>query len=186
MRNQTTQSLIPLKRFSSTTEKPTILIVQASFLTPNVYKSLRDCLEALGYSTVHPNLSVGREAAPEELSYIYRQARGLPGGVIRLFYFRAFIFAEGQSVVGVFGESTREDIRIRRSAAYRCIPSTYLISDNDKAALLQLQEKFAANAGATVDRCAAGHSVMLNHPAILASKIAAVADEAMRSIEPKP
>ncbi|KAF2489255.1 alpha/beta-hydrolase [Lophium mytilinum] len=257
---------------SSANEKPTIVVVQGSFQTPDVYKSLRDGLETLGYSTIHPNLPsltnqdhpdfakkniiddalairvelirqieyerktvvlvmhsygglVGSEAVPEELSYTYRQARGLPGGVVHLFYFSAFILAEDQSVLGVFGESTREDIRpdgtycIKNAAevlyndlpdadaklwesrlvyqsyavnktkltraAYRYIPSTYLVCENDKAAPPQYQESFAASAGATVNRCAAGHSAMLSHTDMLASKIAAVADKAISSAVPK-
>ncbi|TGO38450.1 hypothetical protein BHYA_0075g00220 [Botrytis hyacinthi] len=50
---------------------------------------------------------VGSEAIPEELTYTYRKARGLSGGVIHL----AFILAVGQSVLGAFGESPNNDIR---------------------------------------------------------------------------
>ncbi|THV52161.1 hypothetical protein BGAL_0087g00210 [Botrytis galanthina] len=54
---------------------------------------------------------VGSEAIPEDLTYTYRKARGLPGGVIHLYYFSAFILPIGQSVLGAFGESPNNDVR---------------------------------------------------------------------------
>lgn len=56
---------------------------------------------------------VGTEAIPEELSYSRRQSKNLPGGVFHLFFFSAFILAEGQSVLGTFGESPNTDILVR-------------------------------------------------------------------------
>lgn len=55
---------------------------------------------------------VGSNAIPEELSYAHRQARRLAGGVIHLFYFCAFILGKGQSVLGAFGESPNNDVRV--------------------------------------------------------------------------
>lgn len=55
---------------------------------------------------------VGSEAIPEELTYTARQAEGHPGGVIHLFYCCAFILSEGQSVLGVFGESPNNDVKV--------------------------------------------------------------------------
>lgn len=55
---------------------------------------------------------VGSEAIPEELSHSKRQALGLPGGVIHLFYFSAFILNEGQSVLGTFGEASNTRIDV--------------------------------------------------------------------------
>ena len=55
---------------------------------------------------------VGSEAIPEDLSYSYRKAQGLPGGVIHLFYFAAFLLQEGQSVLSAFGESPNNDVRV--------------------------------------------------------------------------
>ena len=55
---------------------------------------------------------VGSEAIPEELSYANRQSRQLPGGVIHLFYFCAFMLEEGQSVLSAFGESPNNDVRV--------------------------------------------------------------------------
>ena len=55
---------------------------------------------------------VGSEAIPKEFSYSARQAQGLPGGVIHLFYFTAFVLGEGQSVLGAFGESPNNDVKV--------------------------------------------------------------------------
>jgi pimeloyl-ACP methyl ester carboxylesterase len=46
---------------------------------------------------------VGSEAIPEELSRLYRKAKGLPGGVAHLFYVAAFIFEKGRSVFDMAG-----------------------------------------------------------------------------------
>ncbi|KAL8706574.1 MAG: hypothetical protein Q9201_000387 [Fulgogasparrea decipioides] len=48
---------------------------------------------------------VGCEAITEDLSYSERQAQGLSGGVIHLFFYSAYLLDKGQSVLGVFGES---------------------------------------------------------------------------------
>lgn len=55
---------------------------------------------------------VGSEATTEELSYTNRQARDLPGGVIHLFFYAAFLLQEGQSVLSAFGESPNNDVRV--------------------------------------------------------------------------
>ncbi|KAK7908769.1 hypothetical protein PG985_016072 [Apiospora marii] len=54
---------------------------------------------------------VGIEAIPEELSRQHRKTRGLAGGVIHLFFFTAFVLAEGQSVLSAFGESPNNDLK---------------------------------------------------------------------------
>ncbi|KAK8139376.1 alpha/beta-hydrolase [Apiospora sp. TS-2023a] len=54
---------------------------------------------------------VGIEAIPVELSRQHRKSRGLEGGVVHLFFFSAFVLAEGQSVLGAFGESPNNDLR---------------------------------------------------------------------------
>ncbi|KAL8957978.1 MAG: hypothetical protein Q9193_004873 [Seirophora villosa] len=158
---------------------------------------------------------VGSEAIPEELSHSKRQALGLPGGVIHLFYFCAFVLDEGQSVLGTFGEASNAGIdddgrlsfldgeqklygdlpnseaslwasRLVASsysvqktkltrAAWRYIPSTYLICDKDQTLPPQLQETFAASANAHTVRCSAGHSPMLSQPDMLAQRIRDVA-----------
>ena len=56
---------------------------------------------------------VGSEAATEELSYAKRHAQGLPGGVIHLFLYSAFLINEGQSVLSAFGESPTNDVKVR-------------------------------------------------------------------------
>lgn len=55
---------------------------------------------------------VGSEAITEELSYAKRQAQGLPGGVIHLFLYSAFLLNEGQSVLSAFGESPNNDVKV--------------------------------------------------------------------------
>ena len=55
---------------------------------------------------------VGSEAITEELSYTRRQAQGLPGGVIHLFLYSAFLLNEGQSVLSAFGESPNNDVKV--------------------------------------------------------------------------
>ncbi|KAI0482261.1 catalytic protein [Xylariaceae sp. FL0804] len=54
---------------------------------------------------------VGTEAITRDLSWDQRQSRGLPGGVVRLFYFAALILSKGQSVLGAFGESPNSEVK---------------------------------------------------------------------------
>ncbi|KAF3059236.1 hypothetical protein GL218_04865 [Daldinia childiae] len=54
---------------------------------------------------------VGSEAVLEEFNWNKRKDRGLSGGVIHLFFFAAFVLAEGQSVLSAFGESPNNEIR---------------------------------------------------------------------------
>ncbi|KAI1213247.1 catalytic protein [Annulohypoxylon truncatum] len=54
---------------------------------------------------------VGTEAVTKDLSFDERQPAGLPGGVVHLFYFAAFILPTGQSVLDVFGESPNNDVK---------------------------------------------------------------------------
>lgn len=56
-------------------------------------------------------------------------------------------------------------------AAWRYIPSTYLVCENDQAVPPQFQEAFAATAQAHVERCGSGHSPMLSHTEMLAQRI---------------
>jgi pimeloyl-ACP methyl ester carboxylesterase len=53
---------------------------------------------------------VGSEAIPETLTRTSRKSRGLTGGVLRLVFVAAFMLAEGQSVLGAFGESPNNDL----------------------------------------------------------------------------
>ena len=134
---------------------PEILLVQGSFQSPIVYEKLTQSLQALGFTTIQPQLPsctntdhpdfpkttlvddalavrleftrqveyegktvmvlvpygglVCSEAISEGLSYTKRQALGLPGGVIHLFYFCAFVLDKGQSIMSTFGESPTND-----------------------------------------------------------------------------
>ncbi|KAK8041774.1 alpha/beta-hydrolase [Apiospora rasikravindrae] len=162
---------------------------------------------------------VGTEAVPEDLGQKSRRSRGLQGGVIHLFFFTAFILAEGQSVAGSFGESPNNGIRaggrsymknpartmysdlpedeaehwaaktIDQSlgvqgtpltrAAYRYVPSTYVVCENDQAVPPQVQEMFGNNAGAALLRLDSGHSPMLSKTDELAGMITDVAHQAV-------
>ncbi|KAI6087401.1 hypothetical protein F4821DRAFT_107653 [Hypoxylon rubiginosum] len=165
---------------------------------------------------------VGSEATLEQFSWEKRKAAGLAGGVIHLFFFAAFILAEGQSVLGALGESPGNDIRpggrfrildpantlyndlppdeaeywasriIDQSyavqttqltrAAYRYIPSTYVVCENDHGPPPQWQELCGKNAGSTVLKIDSGHSPMLSKPDELANMIHAAAQKAMNYV----
>ena len=58
---------------------------------------------------------VGSQAIDEELSHAWRKARGLPGGVIHLFFCCAFVLQEGQSVLETFGKSKISKARVRHT-----------------------------------------------------------------------
>ena len=62
-------------------------------------------------------------------------------------------------------------------AAWRYVPSTYLICENDQAAPPQYQGMFAATAGAHIERCSSGHSPHLSQPEMLVGKIHDVAQD---------
>ena len=68
-------------------------------------------------------------------------------------------------------------------AAWRYIPSTYLICENDKAAPPQYQEMFAASAKAHVEKCGSGHSPHLSQPEMLVQKIHEAAQQAVAELE---
>ncbi len=68
-------------------------------------------------------------------------------------------------------------------AAWKYVPSTYLITENDQAVPPQYQEAFAKQAGATVERCTAGHSPQLSQPEMLARKIGEASARAMRAVD---
>lgn len=55
--------------------------------------------------------------------------------------------------------------------AYRYVPSTYLICDNDQAAPPQFQQNFAELANSKIEHCSSGHSPHLSQPAMLVNKI---------------
>lgn len=67
---------------------------------------------------------VGSEAATEELSYAKRKAQGLPGGVLHLFLYSAFLLNEGQSVLSRFGESPNNDVKVSTSCTFIFFPKS--------------------------------------------------------------
>jgi alpha-beta hydrolase superfamily lysophospholipase len=58
---------------------------------------------------------VGSNATPKELSFKYRKSAGLSGGVIHLLYVAAFVLDEHQSVLGTFGESPNNDVKVSKT-----------------------------------------------------------------------
>lgn len=60
--------------------------------------------------------------------------------------------------------------------AYKYIPSTYVVADDDHACPLQYQEMFAAAIGAEVKTIHSGHSPQLSRPKELAELITAAAE----------
>jgi len=64
-------------------------------------------------------------------------------------------------------------------AAYTYIPCTYLVCENDQAAPVVYQERFAEMAGATVVRCGAGHSPMLSQVDVLVRRIGEAVERAV-------
>ena len=67
-------------------------------------------------------------------------------------------------------------------AAWRYIPSTYLICENDQAAPPQYQEMFAASAKSEVKRCNSGHSPQLSQPDMLVQKIHEASEKAVAAL----
>ncbi|KAH8700033.1 catalytic protein [Phaeosphaeriaceae sp. PMI808] len=67
--------------------------------------------------------------------------------------------------------------------AYKHIPSTYMICENDKAAPPQYQEMFAGAAGAKVIKLASGHMPMLSQPDALVEKVVEAVKKAVTDIE---
>ncbi|KZT60265.1 alpha/beta-hydrolase [Calocera cornea HHB12733] len=63
-------------------------------------------------------------------------------------------------------------------AGWKHIPSTYLITELDRAVPVVVQEGMVARAkGVKVERCRAGHAVMLSHPEVVARLVRRVAGE---------
>ena len=67
-------------------------------------------------------------------------------------------------------------------AAWRYIPSTYLICENDHAVSPQYQEMFAASAKSQVERCSSGHSPHLSQPGMLVQKIHQASQKAVAEV----
>ncbi|KAI4170023.1 MAG: hypothetical protein LQ343_005272 [Gyalolechia ehrenbergii] len=77
-----------------------------------------------------------------------------------------------------------EETQLTR-AAWRYVPSTYLICEGDQAAPPQYQEMFAEKAGATVERCSSGHSPHLGQPQMLVQKVHEAAQRAVSKLCPE-
>lgn len=66
--------------------------------------------------------------------------------------------------------------------AYRYVPSTYLICDNDQAVPPQFQEMFAKRANALVEHCDSGHSPHLSQPDKLVKEIVATIESVIATV----
>ena len=141
------------------------------------------------------------------------------GFPVHLFYFAAFILTEGQSVLGVFGESPNNEVKpngrftlknpadilyhdlpateaqhwasriidqsyaVQESEvtneAFRFVPSTYVVCEDDHGPPPQYQEMFGTTAGSKIEKINSGHSPMLSHTAELADMITQAARSAV-------
>lgn len=68
-------------------------------------------------------------------------------------------------------------------AAYKYVPSTYLVCGNNKAAPPQYQQMFAEQSGSEVLRCEAGHSPMLSHHEMLVKSIIDAVEAAVAELK---
>ncbi|KAL6715534.1 hypothetical protein ACLMJK_006495 [Lecanora helva] len=71
----------------------------------------------------------------------------------------------------LIAESYKVQTTVLTHAAWRYVPSTYLICENDQAVPVPFQEMFATKANARVDKCSSGHSPHLSQPEMLVQKI---------------
>ena len=76
----------------------------------------------------------------------------------------------------MIAQSHKVETTVLTRAAWRYVPSTYLITENDQAVPPQFQGMFAAKAKAKVETCTSGHSPHLSQPQMLINKI----DEAVQ------
>jgi pimeloyl-ACP methyl ester carboxylesterase len=67
--------------------------------------------------------------------------------------------------------------------AYKYVPSTYLLCENDKAAPPQYQQMFAEQAGSKLLRCEAGHSPMLSQPEMLVKMVVEAVEAAVAELK---
>lgn len=68
-------------------------------------------------------------------------------------------------------------------AAYRYIPSTYIVCENDQSVPPAFQEQFGRSINATMDKINSGHSPMLSQTEKLVEMIAAVAQRAVATLK---
>jgi hypothetical protein len=59
---------------------------------------------------------VGSNTIPKELGFEYRKLAGLCGGVFHLLYIAGLVLDKGQSVLGTFGESPNNDVKVSNTA----------------------------------------------------------------------
>ena len=67
-------------------------------------------------------------------------------------------------------------------AAWRYVPSTYLVCENDQAAPPLYQEMFAASAMSEVETCDSGHSPHLSQVEMLVRKIHEACEKAVKGL----
>ncbi|KAF4627988.1 hypothetical protein G7Y89_g10164 [Cudoniella acicularis] len=62
---------------------------------------------------------VGSNAIPPSLTFSHRKSLGLPGGVIHLFFFSAFLMPAGKSILQAFGEGPNSDVHADERMYFR-------------------------------------------------------------------
>ena len=67
-------------------------------------------------------------------------------------------------------------------AAWRYIPSTYIVTEKNQDVTPQVQESFAASINADIERLDTGHCPMLSQPDRLAKKIHEIARKAVAKL----
>lgn len=68
--------------------------------------------------------------------------------------------------------------------AYRFVPSTYVVCENDRGPPPQYQEMFGATAGSKILKMSSGHSPMLSHTVQLAQMIDSAAKSSILDVVP--
>lgn len=92
----------------------------------------------------------------------------VPGDPVTLFYGDLPV-PEARAAAGRLAQQSRRSFSDRLTrAAWRTVPSTYVVCEDDRALPAPAQEAMAARSG-TVHRIASGHSPFLSRPAELAS-----------------
>ncbi|XXH04231.1 hypothetical protein Hte_010645 [Hypoxylon texense] len=170
---------------SSSTEAPTIVMVQGSFQLPDVYCNPDDALRALGYPVVHPPLPSLTGADKPDFatksltlkSEVQRQSAGLPGGVGTRLTSSTMTYPTPRRKRGNRRSSTSptQSYAVQRTKmtneAFGFIKSTYVVCENGRGPPPMYQEDLGGTAGSKILKISSGHSPMLSHTAELARMI---------------
>ncbi|KAL8779161.1 MAG: hypothetical protein Q9203_003226 [Teloschistes exilis] len=120
--------------------------------------------------------------AIEGLSAKARTEPGLEGGVVGIVFLTAALFPEDEAVANEWvgklkcQPASGWDDTIT-FCGWKEIPSVYLICEGDQAILAAVQLQMAESAGSKIEKCSAGHMVILSMP----EKVVAVIEAAVAS-----